>query len=110
VGGVYIVGGWNEKANLKVVTTLCDILDADGPRLDGRSYHEQIAFVADRPDYDRRHAIDAGKLERELGWKPFETFESGIRETVRWYLDNQEWGKNVTSGAYPGWGGKHYDA
>lgn len=108
VGEVYNVGGWNEKANLEVVTTLCDILDADSPRPDGRSYREQIAFVADRPGHDRRYAIDAGKLERELGWKPSETFESGIRKTVRWYLDNQDWVKNVTSGAYRDWVGKHY--
>jgi dTDP-glucose 4,6-dehydratase len=110
VGEVYNVGGWNEMANLEVVTTLCDILDALNPRADGRSYREQIAFVADRPGHDRRYAIDARKLERELGWKPLETFESGIRKTVRWYLDNQEWVKNVTSGAYREWVGKHYGA
>jgi dTDP-glucose 4,6-dehydratase len=108
VGEVYNVGGWNEMANLEVVTTLCDILDALSPRADGRSYREQIAFVADRPGHDRRYAIDARKLERELGWKPLETFESGIRKTVRWYLDNRAWVKNVTSGAYREWVGKHY--
>ena len=108
VGEVYNVGGWNEKANLEVVTTLCDILDAESPRADGKSYREQITFVADRPGHDRRYAIDAGKLERELGWKPLETFESGIRKTVRWYLDNQDWVRNVTSGAYRDWVGKHY--
>jgi dTDP-glucose 4,6-dehydratase len=110
VGEVYNVGGWNEMANLEVVTTLCDILDAFRARADGRSYREQIAFVADRPGHDRRYAIDARKLERELGWKPLETFESGIRKTVRWYLDNQEWVKNVTSGGYRDWVGKHYGA
>jgi dTDP-glucose 4,6-dehydratase len=108
VGEVYNVGGWNEKANLEVVTLLCDMLDAMRPRADGRSYREQITFVADRPGHDRRYAIDAGKLERELGWKPLETFESGIRKTVRWYLDNQDWVRNVTSGAYRDWVGKQY--
>jgi dTDP-glucose 4,6-dehydratase len=108
VGEVYNVGGWNEKANLEVVTTLCDILDGLQPRADGQSYRSQIAFVADRPGHDRRYAIDAGKLERELGWKPAETFETGIRKTVRWYLDNQDWVSNVTSGAYRDWVGKHY--
>ncbi|MGB9108817.1 MAG: dTDP-glucose 4,6-dehydratase [Telluria sp.] len=107
-GSVYNVGGWNEKANLEVVTLLCDMLDAMRPRADGRSYREQIAFVADRPGHDRRYAIDAGKIERELGWKPLETFESGIRKTVRWYLDNQDWVQNVTSGAYREWVGKQY--
>jgi dTDP-glucose 4,6-dehydratase len=110
VGEVYNVGGWNEKANLEVVTTLCDMLDALSPRVDGRSYRDQIAFVTDRPGHDRRYAIDAGKLERELGWKPAETFESGMRKTVRWYLDNQDWVKNVTSGAYRDWVGKQYGA
>jgi dTDP-glucose 4,6-dehydratase len=108
VGEVYNVGGWNEKANLEVVTTLCDMLDTLSPRPDGRPYREQIAFVADRPGHDRRYAIDAGKLERELGWKPAETFESGIRKTVRWYLDNQDWVRHVTSGAYREWVGRHY--
>jgi dTDP-glucose 4,6-dehydratase len=107
-GEVYNVGGWNEKANLEVVTTLCDMLDALHPRADGRPYREQIAFVADRPGHDRRYAIDAGKLQRELGWKPLETFETGIRKTVRWYLDNQAWVRNVTSGAYRDWVGKQY--
>ncbi|CAH0150079.1 dTDP-glucose 4,6-dehydratase [Massilia sp. Bi118] len=107
-GEVYNVGGWNEMANLEVVTTLCAMLDAMRPRADGRSYREQIGFVADRPGHDRRYAIDAGKLERELGWKPQETFESGIRKTVRWYLDHQDWVNNVTSGAYRDWVGKHY--
>jgi dTDP-glucose 4,6-dehydratase len=108
VGEVYNVGGWNEKANLEVVTTLCDMLDTLSPRPDGRPYRNQIAFVADRPGHDRRYAIDASKLERELGWKPAETFESGIRKTVRWYLDNQDWVRHVTSGAYRDWVGRHY--
>ncbi|MCL2636576.1 MAG: dTDP-glucose 4,6-dehydratase, partial [Betaproteobacteria bacterium] len=83
-GETYNIGGWNEKANLDVVHTLCAILDELNPRADGRPYREQIVFVADRPGHDRRYAIDAGKIERELGWKPIETFESGIRKTVRW--------------------------
>lgn len=108
LGETYNVGGWNEKANIDVVQTLCDILDQEQPRTDGRSYREQIAFVKDRPGHDRRYAIDASRLERELGWKPAETFETGIRKTVRWYLENQTWVANVTSGAYREWVGKQY--
>lgn len=108
VGETYNVGGWNEKANLEVVHTLCAILDELSPRGDGRSYKEQITFVTDRPGHDRRYAIDATKLQRELGWKPAETFETGIRKTVCWYLDNQAWVRDVTSGAYKQWMGKHY--
>jgi dTDP-glucose 4,6-dehydratase len=108
IGDVYNVGGWNEKANLEVVTTLCDTLDTLSPRADGQSYRSQMTFVADRPGHDRRYAIDAGKLERELGWKPAETFETGLRKTVRWYLDNQDWVRGVTSGAYRDWVGKQY--
>jgi len=108
LGETYNVGGWNEKANIDVAHTLCDILDQEQPRADGRSYREQIAFVKDRPGHDRRYAIDASRLERELGWKPAETFETGIRKTVRWYLDNQDWVNNVTSGAYRDWVGKQY--
>jgi dTDP-glucose 4,6-dehydratase len=110
VGEVYNIGGWNEKANLEVVHTLCDILDACQARADGQSYRQQIAFVADRPGHDRRYAIDAGKIERELGWTPGESFDTGIRKTVRWYLDNQDWVRNVTSGAYRDWVGKQYGA
>jgi dTDP-glucose 4,6-dehydratase len=110
VGEVYNVGGWNEKANLDVVESLCSILDELSPRTDGRSYREQISFVPDRPGHDRRYAIDASKLESELGWKPAETFETGIRKTVRWYLDNQAWVDNVTSGAYRKWIGVQYGA
>ncbi|MFC5547925.1 dTDP-glucose 4,6-dehydratase [Massilia aerilata] len=110
LGEVYNVGGCNEKTNLEVVTTLCDILDALRPRPDGRSYRTQIAFVADRPGHDRRYAVDAGKIGRELGWRPAETFESGLRKTVRWYLDHPDWVENVTSGAYREWVGKQYGA
>lgn len=108
VGETYNVGGWNEKPNLEVVHTLCAILDELKPRVDGQSYRTQITFVQDRPGHDRRYAIDAGKLERELGWKPTETFETGIRKTVQWYLDHPDWVDNVTSGAYRHWVSQHY--
>lgn len=108
LGETYNVGGWNEKANLDVVNTICALLDELSPRADGQSYAEQITFVTDRPGHDRRYAIDARKLERELGWKPAETFETGIRKTVQWYLDNNEWTNNVTSGAYREWTDKQY--
>ena len=107
VGEVYNVGGWNEKANLEVVHTLCDILDKLTPKTAG-SYRDQITYVQDRPGHDRRYAIDARKIERELGWKPAETFESGIAKTVQWYLDNQEWVRNVQSGDYQNWLEKNY--
>ena len=110
VGETYNVGGWNEKANLEVVHTLCAILDQLSPRADGKSYKEQITFVTDRPGHDRRYAIDASKLERELGWKPAETFETGIRQTVEWYLTHQEWVANVTSGNYRQWVDQNYGA
>ena len=108
VGEVYNVGGWNEKPNLDVVRTLCAILDEMQPRVDGLPYSSQISFVADRPGHDRRYAIDATRLERELGWKPAETFETGIRKTIRWYLDNQAWVEGVTSGSYRDWVGTQY--
>ena len=108
VGEVYNVGGWNEMPNLEVVRTLCAVLDRESPRADGKSYATQITFVKDRPGHDRRYAIDARKLERELGWKPAETFESGIRKTVRWYLDNAEWVRQVTSGEYRNWVATQY--
>ena len=108
VGETYNVGGWNEKSNLDVVHLICDTLDQESPRSDGRSYREQIRFVNDRPGHDRRYAIDATRLERDLGWKPAETFETGIAKTVRWYLDNQDWVENVASGAYREWLNKQY--
>ena len=108
LGEVYNVGGWNEKANLDIVRTLCSILDDLRPRADKKSYKEQITFVADRPGHDRRYAIDARKLERELGWKPAETFETGIRKTVQWYLDNPAWVQNVLTGSYKQWVEKNY--
>lgn len=102
-GEVYNIGGWNEKANIDVVRTLCAILDELQPRQDQASYASQITFVKDRPGHDRRYAIDARKLEQELGWRPAETFESGIRKTVQWYLTHQDWVRNVTSGQYRDW-------
>jgi len=107
-GEVYNIGGWNEKANLDIVHTVCALLDEMHPRSDKKSYKEQITFVADRPGHDRRYAIDAHKLERELGWKPAETFETGIRKTMQWYLDNPGWVANVQSGNYKQWVEKNY--
>lgn len=106
-GEVYNVGGWNEMKNIDVVHALCDILDRLAPKSSG-SYRDQIKFVPDRPGHDRRYAIDAGKVKRELGWSPAETFESGILKTVRWYLANQEWVADVQSGAYLAWVEKNY--
>ena len=108
LGEVYNIGGWNEKANLDIVHTVCALLDELSPRSDVKSYREQITFVTDRPGHDRRYAIDAHKIERELGWKPVETFETGIRKTVRWYLDNQNWVSSVQSGDYRKWVEKNY--
>lgn len=108
VGEVYNVGGWNEKPNIEIVNTVCALLDELSPRKDGRKYAEQITYVTDRPGHDRRYAIDASKIERELGWKPAETFETGIRKTVAWYLQNQSWVANVQSGDYRDWVEKNY--
>ena len=108
LGETYNIGGWNEKANLDVVRTLCAILDELKPRADGEPYASQITYVKDRPGHDRRYAIDARKIERELGWKPQETFETGIRKTVQWYLDHADWVDNVTSGNYRNWLAQHY--
>lgn len=103
VGETYNVGGWNEKPNIEIVHTICALLDELRPRADGASYTTQITHVKDRPGHDRRYAIDARKLEAELGWKPAETFETGIRKTVLWYLDHPEWVAHVQSGAYRQW-------
>jgi dTDP-glucose 4,6-dehydratase len=108
LGETYNVGGWNEKPNIEIVHTVCELLDGLRPKADGSSYKTQITTVKDRPGHDRRYAIDARKLESELGWKPAETFESGIRKTVQWYLDNPEWVAHVQSGAYRDWVSKQY--
>lgn len=106
-GEVYNIGGWNEMPNIQIVQTICSLLNELRPNPDG-SYNRLITYVQDRPGHDRRYAIDARKIERELGWKPAETFESGIRKTVQWYLDNPKWVENVTSGAYREWVGRQY--
>jgi len=108
VGETYNVGGWNEKPNIDIVHAVCGLLDELRPRADGQSYQAQITYVKDRPGHDRRYAIDARKLERELGWKPAETFDTGIRKTVQWYLDNPEWVAHVQSGSYREWVQKQY--
>lgn len=108
VGEVYNVGGWNEKPNIEVVKTLCRMLDVKKPRDDGKSYLDQITFVEDRLGHDQRYAIDATKIANELGWKPKETFDSGIEKTVNWYLANQDWVNNVASGEYRHWVEKNY--
>ena len=108
IGEVYNVGGWNEMPNIEVVKTLCKMLDVKKPRADGKSYADQIAFVEDRLGHDQRYAIDASKIANQLGWKPKETFESGIEKTVNWYLENQDWVNNVTSGEYRHWVQKQY--
>jgi len=107
VGETYNIGGYNEKKNIEVVETICDILDEIKPK--NTSYREQIIYVADRPGHDRRYAIDASKITLDLGWKPQETFESGIKKTIHWYLDNQDWVQNVMSGAYQDWINKNYE-
>ena len=108
LGETYNVGGWNEKPNIEVVSTLCALLDELQPRADGQSYATQMTFVKDRPGHDRRYAIDARKLERELGWRPEETFETGLRKTVQWYLSHGDWVEEVTSGSYRAWIGQNY--
>ena len=108
VGETYNIGGWNEKPNLDVVNTICQRLDAVRPRADGASYASQITYVKDRPGHDRRYAIDARKIEQELGWKPQETFESGITKTIDWYLANAQWVADVTSGQYRQWVNTQY--
>ena len=109
VGETYNIGGWNEKRNLDIVATVCDIVDEiAGPK--GSSRRSLITFVRDRPGHDRRYAMNASKIERELGWRPVETFESGIRKTVRWYLENEGWIQDVTSGSYRQWIETHYSS
>jgi dTDP-glucose 4,6-dehydratase len=109
LGETYNIGGWNERANIEVVKTICSILDELKPRADGKSYVEQITTVRDRPGHDRRYAIDASKINCELGWKPKETFDSGIKKTVQWYLDNPVWVEGVVSGSYRKWLQKQYN-
>jgi len=109
LGETYNIGGNNEKTNILVVETICRILDQLRPRADRKSYSEQIAFVTDRPGHDRRYAINASKIANELGWKPKETFESGIQKTVQWYLDHQDWVEGVVSGSYRDWVAKQYN-
>ena len=108
VGETYNVGGWNEKANIDIVHSVCALLDEMQPRSDDKPYASQISFVTDRPGHDRRYAINARKISDELGWKPAETFETGLRKTVRWYLDNPQWVREVQSGAYRDWVAQHY--
>jgi dTDP-glucose 4,6-dehydratase len=108
VGEVYNVGGWNEKPNIEIVQTVCALLDELRPRADGQPYSAQITYVKDRPGHDRRYAIDARKLEKELGWKPAETFDTGIRKTVQWYLANPEWVAHVQNGSYREWVSTQY--
>ncbi len=108
VGETYNVGGWNEKANIDIVKLICERLDTLRPRTDGQSYAAQITYVTDRPGHDRRYAIDARKIERELGWKPQETFDTGIAKTIAWYLEHQEWVENEQTGAYREWLANNY--
>ena len=108
VGETYNIGGWNEKPNIEIVGTVCALLDRLRPRADGRPYRDQITYVKDRPGHDRRYAIDATRIERELGWRPAETFDSGIRKTVDWYLANPQWVADVQSGAYRDWMDRQY--
>jgi dTDP-glucose 4,6-dehydratase len=109
-GEVYNIGGWNERPNIEIVNTVCQLLDSMRPRSDGISYTSQISYVKDRPGHDRRYAIDATKIERQLGWRPVETFESGILKTVQWYLDNPDWVVHVQSGSYRDWVATNYSA
>lgn len=108
LGETYNVGGCNEKPNIEIVNTVCALLDELRPKADGGSYKSQITYVTDRPGHDRRYAIDARKIERELGWRPAETFETGIRKTVHWYLDNPSWVENVQNGSYRDWVEQQY--
>ena len=107
-GQTYNIGGWNEMPNLEVVQSVCRLLDEQRPRPDGKPYADQITFVKDRAGHDRRYAIDARKIQQTLGWQPEESFASGLRKTVQWYLDNPEWVAHVTSGQYRQWVDQHY--
>jgi dTDP-glucose 4,6-dehydratase len=109
-GETYNIGGWNEKTNIEIVNTICQLLDELRPRADGKSYVSQIAYVTDRPGHDRRYAINASKIHYELGWKPRETFDSGIRKTVQWYLDHPDWVAQVQSGSYRDWISTQYNS
>ena len=108
LGEVYNIGGWNEKANIEIVRNICDLLDTLKPLENKKSYRDQISFVTDRPGHDRRYAIDATKIERELGWRPSETFETGIKKTIDWYLENWQWMEGVLNGEYRDWVKRHY--
>ena len=110
IGETYNIGGWNELENVDVVQQICRALDRLKPRDDRKSYAEQIIFVADRPGHDRRYAVDASKIETELDWQPFETFETGLEKTIKWYLDNQDWVENIQNGAYADWVSANYSA
>jgi dTDP-glucose 4,6-dehydratase len=109
VGETYNVGGWNEQPNIAIVRTICGLLDELRPRADGQPYAALITHVKDRPGHDRRYAIDARKIEAELGWRPAETFETGIRKTVQWFLDHADWVAEVQSGAYRDWVNTQYE-
>jgi len=108
IGETYNIGGNSERTNLEVVQSICDILDKLKPRMDRKSYREQITFIKDRPGHDRRYAIDSTKISSELGWSPKESFESGILKTVKWFINNQEWVENIQSGEYRKWIAKNY--
>ena len=108
LGETYNIGGWNEKPNIEIVYTVCALLDELRPRTDGKPYKEQISYVTDRPGHDKRYAIDASKIKNELGWAPAETFETGIRKTVQWYLEHALWVSQVQSGAYRAWVDQQY--
>lgn len=108
VGETYNVGGNSERNNITIVKTVCGLLDEMRPRQDGKPYAEQITFVKDRPGHDRRYAINASKLKRDLNWEPQETFETGLRQTVEWYLSHPDWVAHIKSGVYREWMEKHY--
>ncbi len=108
IGETYNIGGWNEKPNIEIVRTICSLLDELRPLANSKSYSSQITYVPDRPGHDRRYAINASKIHSELGWRPAETFDTGIRKTVQWYLDNPSWVANVQSGSYRAWLHKQY--